>query len=116
MKKIEAVIRTEKLEQVEKVLGRYGADGITVSQVLGWGRQKGNVTEVYRGTQIEIRLLPKVKIEIVVKDSEIEKVKALICENAHTGSVGDGVIWITPVEDFIRIRTGVQFSINNGKE
>jgi len=106
MKKIEAVIRVNKIEKVEKALGNFGVSGITVSQVLGWGKQKGNLTEVYRGTEIEIRLLPKAKIEVVVNDSECEKVKEIIRQNALTGNIGDGVLWVTPVEDFLRIRTG----------
>lgn len=106
MKKIEAVIRSDKLDQVEKALGHLGIGGITVSQVLGWGRQKGNVTEVYRGTEIEVRLLPKVKIEIIAKEEECNLIKEVISEKAQTGNIGDGVIWTTAVEDFMRIRTG----------
>lgn len=106
MKKIEAVIRANKLDEVEKALGSIGVGGITVSQVLGWGRQKGNITEVYRGTEIEVRLLPKVKLEMIVRDRECDRVIEVICEKGRTGNFGDGVIWVTPVEDFIRIRTG----------
>ncbi|RJE48830.1 MULTISPECIES: P-II family nitrogen regulator [unclassified Dehalobacter] len=109
MKKIEAVIRSNKLDQVEKALSNLGISGITVSQVLGWGRQKGNITEVYRGTEVSVRLLPKVKLEIIVNDSESESVQETIRENALTGRFGDGVIWVTPVEDFRRIRTGENF-------
>lgn len=106
MKKIEAVIRSNKLDEVEKALGDLGIGGITVSQVLGWGRQKGNITEVYRGNQIEIRLLPKVKIEAVVPERQCERVIDIIIEKAKTGKMGDGVIWSSPVESLIRIRTG----------
>ncbi len=106
MKKVEAVIRANKIDQVEKALNRFGVRGITVAHVLGWGRQKGNMTEVYRGKEIEVRLLPKVKIELVINDDECERVKEIIRENAQTGKHGDGVIWITDVEDFLRIRTG----------
>lgn len=109
MKKIEAVIRSNKLDQVEKSLGNIGVSGITVSQVLGWGRQKGNITEVYRGTEITVRLLPKVKLEVIVNDEDSEKVQEAIRENANTGNHGDGVLWVTPVEDFMRIRTGEIF-------
>ncbi|AHF10668.1 MULTISPECIES: P-II family nitrogen regulator [Dehalobacter] len=109
MKKIEAVIRSNKLDQVEKALSNLGISGITVSQVLGWGRQKGNITEVYRGTEVSVRLLPKVKLEIIVNDSESESVQETIRENALTGKFGDGVIWVTAVEDFRRIRTGENF-------
>jgi len=106
MKKVETVIRANKLDQVEKALSRLGVSGITVSQVLGWGRQKGNVTEFYRGKEVEVRLLPKVKIEIIVSDRDCDEVKKIISENARTGNIGDGVIWVTPVEDFMRVRTG----------
>ncbi len=106
MKKVEAVIRANKLDQVEKALGRFRVSGITVSQALGWGRQKGSVTEVYRGTEVEVRLLPKVKIEVIVSDDECEDVQRLIAENAKTGNIGDGVIWVTKVQEFKRIRTG----------
>lgn len=106
MKKIEAVIRGNKLDQVEKALSQIGVYGITVSQVLGWGKQKGQITEVYRGTEIQVRLLPKVKIEIIVNDSQCEEVKETIRKYSQTGSVGDGVLWVVPIEDFMRIRTG----------
>lgn len=106
MKKIEAVIRGNKLDQVEKALSQIGVYGITVSQVLGWGKQKGQVTEVYRGTEIQVRLLPKVKIEIIVNDLQCEEVKETIKKYAQTGNVGDGVLWVVPIEDFMRIRTG----------
>ncbi len=106
MKKIEAVIRINKIDQVEKALSKLGVNGITVSQVLGWGRQKGNMTEVYRGTEVEVRLLPKAKIEIIINDSECDQVKEVIRQNALTDKIGDGVIWVTSVEDFLRIRTG----------
>jgi len=105
VKKVEAVIRGSKLDQVEKELSSLGVSGITVFQALGWGRQKGNVTEVYRGTEVEVRLLPKVKIEVIVNDSECNAVKRIIADNAKTGKIGDGVVWVTPVEEFMRIRT-----------
>ncbi|NLI93870.1 MAG: P-II family nitrogen regulator [Peptococcaceae bacterium] len=105
MKKVESVIRGNKLDQVEKALSHLGVSGITVSQVLGWGRQKGHITEFYRGKEVEVRLLPKVKIEVIVNDGECDEVKKIIAENAKTGNIGDGVIWVTPVEDFVRIRT-----------
>lgn len=109
MKKVEAVIRGNRLEQVEEALSNLGVSGITVFQALGWGRQKGNITEVYRGTEIQVRLLPKVKIEVIVSDPESEKVQETIMQHAYTGNIGDGVIWVTPVEEFRRIRTAEKF-------
>lgn len=105
MKKIEAVIRPEKLEEVKDALGKYGIKGMTVTQVVGCGLQKGR-TEVYRGTEYSINLLPKIKIEIVIKDHRIEDVVDIISKTAQTGAIGDGKIFIYPVENAIRIRTG----------
>lgn len=105
MKKIEAVIRPEKLEDVKDALGKYGIKGMTVSQVVGCGLQKGR-TEVYRGTEYSINLLPKIKIEIVIKDHRVEDVVDIISKTAQTGAIGDGKIFIYPVENAIRIRTG----------
>lgn len=106
MKKIEAVIRPNKLDEVEKALADVGVSGITISQVVGWGRQKGNTTEIYRGREIKTRLLNKIKIETIVPEKDSQKVKELIIKIASTGNIGDGVIWITPVEEFTRISTG----------
>ncbi|ADY56952.1 nitrogen regulatory protein P-II [Syntrophobotulus glycolicus DSM 8271] len=108
MKKIEAVIRPNKLEEVEKALAEMGVSGITISQVLGWGRQKGSTTEIYRGKEFKTRLLNKIKLETVVPEEDSQKVKELIMKIAGTGNVGDGVIWISPVEELTRIRTGEQ--------
>ncbi len=105
MKKIEAVIRPEKLEDVKDALGKYGIKGMTVTQVVGCGLQKGR-TEVYRGTEYSINLLPKIKIEIVIKDHRVEDVVDIISKTAQTGAIGDGKIFIYPVENAIRIRTG----------
>ena len=105
MKKIEAVIRPEKLEEVKDALGKYGIKGMTVTQVVGCGLQKGR-TEVYRGTEYSINLLPKIKIEIVIKDHRVEDVVDIISKTAQTGAIGDGKIFIYPVENAIRIRTG----------
>ncbi len=104
MKKIEAVIRTFKLDEVKNALSEAGIQGMTVTEVSGFGRQKGYV-EVYRGKEYEVRFLPKIKMEIVVSDLLIDKVVTTILERAKTGSVGDGKIFIYPVEDAIRIRT-----------
>lgn len=105
MKKIEAVIRPEKLEDVKNELGRYGIHGMTVTQVVGCGLQKGRVG-VYRGHEYSINLLPKIKIEIVIRDHQVDDVVKIIKEAAVTGAIGDGKIFIYPVDNAIRIRTG----------
>ncbi|WP_073341810.1 P-II family nitrogen regulator [Caldanaerobius fijiensis] len=105
MKKIEAIIRPSKLNDIKEALREYGIRGMTVSNVAGCGLQKG-FTEVYRGTQLVINLLPKVKLEIVVKDAKVDDVVQIISRISRTGSVGDGKIFIYPVEQAIRIRTG----------
>jgi nitrogen regulatory protein P-II 1 len=105
VKKIEAVIRPEKLEEVKDALNRYGIHGMTVTQVVGCGLQKGRIG-VYRGHEYSINLLPKVKIEIVVRDSRVDGVVEVITGAARTGAIGDGKIFILPVEDAVRIRTG----------
>ncbi|MFX4262205.1 P-II family nitrogen regulator [Pelotomaculum propionicicum] len=105
MKKVEAIIRPEKLEEVKDALGKYGIKGMTVTQVVGCGLQKGRVG-VYRGHEYSINLLPKLKIEIVLLDHQVEVVAEIISQNARTGEVGDGKIFVFPVEDAVRIRTG----------
>jgi len=105
VKKIEAVIRPEKLEDVKDALGKYGIHGMTVTQVVGCGLQKGRVG-VYRGHEYSINLLPKLKIEIVLMDSQVQDVVEIISNAARTGAVGDGKIFIFPVENAHRIRTG----------
>lgn len=105
MKKIEAVIRPSKLETVKKALSEYGINGITITQVVGCGLQKGQ-TEFYRGNPVHINLLPKIKLEIVVKKELAEDVIKIIVENSKTGKVGDGKIFIQDIVGAIRIRTG----------
>ncbi|MDN5348127.1 MAG: nitrogen regulatory protein 1 [Clostridia bacterium] len=105
MKKIEAIIRPSRLEEVKEALGKFGIHGMTVTHVTGCGLQKGK-TEVYRGSQYTIDLLPKVKIEIIIRDSSLEEVVEVILNHARTGHIGDGKIFIYPVEEAIRIRTG----------
>lgn len=105
MKKIEAIIKTFKLDDVKDALNRIGIQGMTVTEVKGFGRQKGYV-EVYRGREYEVRFLPKIKIEIVVNDSMVDQVVSAIIEKAKTGNVGDGKIFVLPVEEVVRIRTG----------
>jgi len=105
MKKIEAVIRPERLEIVKNALAEKGYIGLTVSDVRGRGLQ-GGMTERYRGREYTVDLLPKVKLELVVKDSDVEDVIKTICENAKTGKHGDGKIFVIPVESVVRVRTG----------
>jgi nitrogen regulatory protein P-II 1 len=105
LKKIEAVIRSEKLSEVRKALLEAGILGITVYEVRGKGRQKGLELQ-FRGRQYNVDLLPKTKIELMVSDKDVEKVVDLVKKVAHTGNIGDGKIMILPLENIIRIRTG----------
>jgi nitrogen regulatory protein P-II 1 len=105
MKKLEVIIRPEKLEDLKDLLNKTGIFGMTVSMVSGCGLQKGR-KEIYRGTEYNINLLPKVKVEIVVKDETVDMLVAEIEKTTRTGQVGDGKIFVTNVEDSIRIRTG----------
>ncbi len=105
MKKIEAIIRPTRLEEVKDALNKMDISGVTVTQVMGCGRQKG-YTEVYRGTEIEINMLPKIKLETVVIDGLAENVIQAIIDAARLGEIGDGKIFVSAIEDAIRIRTG----------
>lgn len=105
MKKIEAIIRPFKLEEVKEALVEFGIRGLTISEVRGYGRQKGH-TETYRGSEYRIEFVPKIKIEVVIEDSKVEKIVDAILKTAKTGQVGDGKIFIYNVEDVVRIRTG----------
>ena len=105
MKKIEAVIKPFKLDDVKEALHEIGLQGMTVLDARGFGRQKGH-TELYRGAEYVVDFLPKVKIELVVKDDQFDVAVEAIAKAAHSGRIGDGKIFITPVEDAIRIRTG----------
>jgi nitrogen regulatory protein P-II 1 len=105
MKKIEAIIKPFKLDEVKEAISELGNFGMTISEVKGFGRQKGH-TELYRGAEYVIDFLPKIKIEIVVDDDMVDKVVEVISTSARTGKVGDGKIFIIPIEDAIRIRTG----------
>jgi len=105
MKKIEAIIKPFKLDEVKEALHEIGLQGITVTEAKGFGRQKGH-TELYRGAEYVVDFLPKVKIELVIEDSLVERAIETIQQAAHTGRIGDGKIFITPVEEAIRIRTG----------
>jgi len=105
VKKIEAIIRPFKLEEVKEALVEEGGRGLTISEVRGYGRQKGH-TETYRGSEYRIEFVPKIKIEVVVEDSKVEKIVDAILNTGKTGQVGDGKIFIYNVEDVVRIRTG----------
>lgn len=105
MKKVEAIVKPFKLDDVKEALGEAGVHGLTVSEVKGFGRQKGH-TESYRGAEYIVDFLPKMKIEIVVPDGLVPRVVEAIERAARTGRIGDGKIFVTPVEEAIRIRTG----------
>ena len=105
MKKITAIIRPEKLEALKDALNERGLRGMTVYEVLGCGSQHG-WTEFYRGHEVMLNMIPKVKVELVVNNAQVDNVIELICEVARTGEVGDGKIFVYPVEECVRIRTG----------
>ena len=105
MKKIEAVVKPFKLDEVREALAEVGVTGLTVTEVKGFGRQKGH-TELYRGAEYVVDFLPKVKVEVVVADKLVEPAIEAIVKSARTGKIGDGKIFVTSVEQVIRIRTG----------
>ena len=104
MKKIEAIIKPFKLEDVKEALGEVGIEGLTVTEVKGFGRQKGH-TEIYRGSEYTVDFLPKVKVEVVLNDDQLDAAVGAIIKSAKTGKIGDGKIFITTIEEAIRIRT-----------
>lgn len=104
MKKIEAIIKPFKLEEVKEALGSIGVEGMTVSEVKGFGRQKGH-TEIYRGSEYTVDFLPKIKVEIVLPDSQVPDAVQAIIKAAKTGKIGDGKVFVSPVENAVRIRT-----------
>ncbi len=104
MKKIEAIIKPFKLEEVKTALGELGIEGMTISEVKGFGRQKGH-TEIYRGSEYTVDFLPKIKLEVVVADKEKDAAVAAIIKTAKTGKIGDGKVFVSNIEDAIRIRT-----------
>ena len=105
MKFIVAIIKPHKLDDVREALAGVGIEGMTASEVKGYGRQKGQ-TEIYRGAEYAVSFLPKVKIELVLEDSLVDRAVEAIQRAAHTGRIGDGKIFVSPIEDVIRIRTG----------
>jgi nitrogen regulatory protein P-II 1 len=104
MKKIEAIIKPFKLQEVKDALGEIGIDGMTVCEVKGFGRQKGH-TELFRGSEYTVDFLPKIKLDIVVANEMVERVVAAIIKSAKTGKIGDGKVFISAIEDAVRIRT-----------
>ena len=105
MKKIEAIVKPFKLDEVKEALQGIGIQGMTVTEVKGFGRQKGH-TEIYRGSEYTVDFLPKVKLDLVIADDIVEKAVATIVASAKTGKIGDGKLFVLPVTDAVRIRTG----------
>jgi nitrogen regulatory protein P-II 1 len=105
MKKIEAVIKPFKLEDVKEALTEAGITGMTISEVKGYGRQQGH-SELYRGAEYVVDFLPKVKIDLIVDESDVDRVIDIIVESARTGKIGDGKVFVSPIEKIVRIRTG----------
>ncbi len=104
MKKIEAIIKPFKLDEVKDALAEVGVEGMTVIEVKGFGRQKGH-TEIYRGSEYTVDFLPKIKLEVVVGDTEVDAAVGAIIKAAKTGKIGDGKVFVSPIQDAIRIRT-----------
>jgi nitrogen regulatory protein P-II 1 len=105
VKVITAVIKPFKLDDVHSALSSFGVNGMTVTEVRGYGRQKGH-TEVYRGAEYQVNLLPKLRLDILCDDSDAENLVGVICKAAATGSIGDGKVWVSPVDTAVRVRTG----------
>jgi nitrogen regulatory protein P-II 1 len=105
MKLITAVVKPHKWDDVREALETFGVTGMTVTEVSGYGRQKGH-TEVYRGAEYDIALVPKIRIEIVTDDGDADDVVGIIAKTAQTGRIGDGMVWVSPVETVVRVRTG----------
>jgi nitrogen regulatory protein P-II 1 len=105
MKLITAIIKPYKLDEVKSALQAFGVHGLTVTEANGYGRQRGH-TEVYRGAEYTIDLVPKVKLDLVVEDHDVETLIDVIAKAAQTGKIGDGKVWVTPIETMVRVRTG----------
>jgi nitrogen regulatory protein P-II 1 len=105
MKLVTAVIKPHKWEDVRVALEAVGVTGMTVSEVSGYGRQKGH-TEVYRGAEYDVALVPKIRLEVAVNDGDVEAIVGAIQSSAHTGRIGDGKVWVSPLESVVRVRTG----------
>ncbi len=107
MKLITAIIKPHKLDEVKNALQAFGVHGLTVTEASGYGRQRGH-TEVYRGAEYTIDLVPKIKLDLVVEDHDVETLIDVIAKAAQTGKIGDGKVWVTPVDSIVRVRTGEQ--------
>jgi nitrogen regulatory protein P-II 1 len=105
MKLITAVIKPHKLDEVKAALEAFGVQGMTVSEASGYGRQRGH-TEVYRGAEYTVDLVPKVRLEVIVDDADVADVVDVVVKSAATGRIGDGKVWTTPIDDVVRVRTG----------
>jgi nitrogen regulatory protein P-II 1 len=105
MKLVTAVIKPHRLDEVRAALEAFGVRGMTISEASGYGRQKGH-TEVYRGAEYEVDLVPKVRLEILTEDDDVEDIVEVVTKSAHTGKIGDGKVWVVPVETVVRVRTG----------
>ena len=105
MKLVVAIIKPFKLDDVKSAVQEFGVQGLTITEVQGFGRQRGH-TEVYRGAEYEIDFVPKVRVEILVDDADVERVTTKLVETARTDKIGDGKVWVVPVENIVRIRTG----------
>ncbi len=105
MKLVTAVIKPHKWDEVREALESFGVTGMTVSEVSGYGRQKGH-TEVYRGAEYDVALVPKIRVEILVEDVDADSVVGIFVKSAQTGRIGDGKVWVVPVETAVRVRTG----------
>ena len=105
MKLITAVVKPFKLDDIKSALQALGVKGMTVSEASGFGRQKGH-TEVYRGAEYTVDLVPKVRLEVIVDDADVEPILDAIVKTANTGSIGDGKVWVSPIDQIIRVRTG----------
>ena len=105
MKKIEAIVKPFKIEEIKEALAEIGIEGMTVTEVKGFGRQKGK-TEIYRGSEYVVDFLPKIKIEVVLGEDKLDEAMDTILQSARTGKIGDGKIFVLPVEEAVRIRTG----------
>lgn len=107
MKLITAIIKPYKLDEVKTALQAFGVHGLTVTEASGYGRQRGH-TEVYRGAEYKVDLVPKVKLDLLVEDHDVETLIDVIAKAAQTGKIGDGKVWVTPVDSVLRVRTGEQ--------
>ena len=105
MKLVTAIIKPHKLDEVKSALESFGVQGLTVSEASGYGRQKGH-TEVYRGAEYTVDLVPKVRVEVLVDDADAVDVVDVVVKAAQTGRIGDGKVWVVPIEDVVRVRTG----------